>query len=268
MQYQPTEDYLRDSSPFVGVVVDNLEPSKKGISYRRGMVRIRIDVIHDSFEDQDLPWVEPRQDIDGKAFRLPPIGRMMNVWFPSGNIYHSEYGSAIHYDPNLQGILNDLDDETYDSMTALLVDSNTQFYVNKQTGLTMDYKDTGIHISPDSNIGIRLQSQDKKLTIGSEDADQPIILGKNFTDWFSTFIDHLSGSFVGPYLGNLGAPVIPNPAFIAVLQQYKAFLQPRFLSKNALVIDNFKTTTRKWEDQGIKDMVLTKIEKPVIEIKK
>jgi hypothetical protein len=55
-------------------------------------------------------------------------------------------------------------------------------------------------------------------------------------------VDNLLGSQAGPYLGNLGAPVVPNPAMISVLLKYKALRDPVFLSHHVNIVDNNKVT--------------------------
>lgn len=38
--------------------------------------------------------------------------------------------------------------------------------------------------------------------------------------WFDTFVENLMGNNGGPYMGNLGAPVTPNPKLVSVLNEY------------------------------------------------
>jgi hypothetical protein len=46
------------------------------------------------------------------------------------------------------------------------------------------------------------------------------------------------GSKGGPFLGNLGAPVVATPALLGSLQLYQQLKDPKFLSKNVYAVDN------------------------------
>jgi glyceraldehyde-3-phosphate dehydrogenase/erythrose-4-phosphate dehydrogenase len=58
--------------------------------------------------------------------------------------------------------------------------------------------------------------------------------------WMDTFIDNLLGANGGPYLGNLGAPVIANPAMIQCCLEYKASRTPKFLSDRVWIVNNLE----------------------------
>ena len=88
-----------------------------------------------------------------------------------------------------------------------------------------------------------LKDNNRNINIGDATATQQAILGNNWMDWFDEFVDNLLGTNAGPFLGNLGAPVIPNPAFISCLLRYKALRDPVFLSHHVNIVDNNKVKT-------------------------
>jgi hypothetical protein len=81
------------------------------------------------------------------------------------------------------------------------------------------------------------------VNIGDATAGQQAILGNHWLDWFDEFVDNLMGNKAGPYLGNLGAPVMANPALIEVLMKYKQLRDPVFLSHHVNIVDNNKVST-------------------------
>lgn len=221
---------------YIGIVEDNNDPKKLG------RCRIRVIDIFDDIEVVDIPWASPWKDLNGNEFILPEKGKILTVVFDSGNIYKPEYIYAEHYNINLENKLKKLSGDDYTSMRSLMFDHKTQIYSNDKEGLIMDYKFNKINITK-SNIDICLKDNYGKINIGDASSDQEAILGTNFLKWFDEFVDNLLGSKGGPYLGNFGSPVVPNPELIQVLVKYKALKQPKFLSKNVFITDNTKVTT-------------------------
>ena len=82
-----------------------------------------------------------------------------------------------------------------------------------------------------------------KINLGDAKSDQQAILGTNFMNWFDDFISNLLGEKSGPYLGNLGSPVVANPEFIEICQKYRALRDPKFLSNNVYITSNFVIST-------------------------
>jgi len=123
------------------------------------------------------------------------------------------------------------------SMRALMFDHKTQIYSNDSEGLKLDYKFNNINIT-DSDINVNLKDNFSHVNIGTSTANQQAILGNHFLNWFDEFVDNLLGANNGPYLGNLGSPVVANPEFIDVLNKYKAMKDPKFLSHHVNIVDN------------------------------
>lgn len=216
---------------FIGVVEDNADPK------RLARLKIRVMNVFDQIPTEDIPWSSPWKDLNGNAGIIPEIGKVMTVVFDNGNPYKPEYVYADHFNINLENKLKNLSDSDYASMRAILFDHKTQIYSNDGEGLKIDYKINNINIT-DSNINLNLKDNFGHVNIGTATANQQTILGNNFMNWFSTFVDNLLGTYGGPYLANLAAPVVANPAFIDVLLEFKELLEPKFLSHHVNVVDN------------------------------
>ena len=230
-----TKEELKEGT-FIGVVEDNQDPRKLG------RVKVRVINVFDEIPKEDLPWAFPRKDLNGNEFKVPDIGKVVTVKFDNGSVAAPEYIAAEHYNINLEKKLSSLSGKNYTSMRSVLFDHKTQIYSNDQEGLMIDYKFNNINIK-ESSISVNLKDNNGKLSLGDENADQQAILGTNFMDWFDEFVDNLLGSKSGPYLGNMGSPVIPNPSFIDVLNKYKKLRDPKFLSNNVYINSNYKIST-------------------------
>lgn len=219
------------SKIFIGVVEDNEDPKKLG------RCKCRVLNVFDEMPTEDIPWSSPWKDLNGNSFLLPEKGKVVSIVFDEGNPYKPEYIFAEHYNINLEKKLASLSGTNYTSMRAIMFDHKTQIYSNDQEGLKIDYKFNNINIT-NSDININLKDNYGSVNIGSEVSNQQAILGNHFLDWFDEFIDNLLGAQSGPYLGNLGAPVVANPAFITVLNKYKSLKEPKFLSHHVNIVDN------------------------------
>ncbi len=219
------------SKTFIGVVEDNNDPQRKG------RCRVRVLDVFDGLPVDDIPWASPHKDLNGNTFYLPEIGKVVSVIFDNDNLYTPEYRYAQHYNINLDKKLSDLSEEGYKSMRAAIFDHKAQIFTSDDDDLMIDYKLNQMHIDGNS-INLNLKGNGGSVNIGTETADQQAILGNNFLDWFDTLVDELLGQNGGPYLGNMGAPVIPNPNLIQILIKYKAMKDPKFLSHNVNFNDN------------------------------
>ena len=221
---------------YIGVVEDNNDPKKSG------RCRIRVMDVFDGMnpdgtyqvKTEELPWSFPWKDLNGNAFNIPDIGKIVVVVFEEGNTDKPEYISADHYNVNLEKKLESLSKEDYLSMKSLIFDHKTQIYVNDKEGLKMDYKFNNINIK-DQSINVNLKDNFGKLNLGTENATQRAILGDTFTNW----LDELLNIFMsGAFLGNFGAPVAPSPALAKHIQYYLSIKDPKILSKNVFIVDN------------------------------
>lgn len=239
---------------YIGKVEDNNDPKKLG------RCRIRVLNIFDDIPTDSIPWATPHKDLNGNQFILPEVGKIVTVTFDHGKYYMPVYLYSQHYNVNLEKKLNDLDGKSYTSMRSLMFDHKTQIFSNDSDGLMMDYKFNQINIK-DGSIDINLKDNKGKLSLGTNNATQEAILGTNFLNWFDDFVDNLLGMKGGPYLGNIGAPVIPSPDMINILLRYKALKDPKFLSDNVFINDNrYVNSVDRIEDGQIGDSWKSTIE--------
>lgn len=221
---------------YIGVVEDNNDPK------RLGRVKVRVLDVFDNLKVEDIPFATCWKDLNGNVVNIPEKGKVLLVVFDQGDEYKPEYIAADHYNVNLEKKLSSLTDSDYISMKSLLFDHKTQVYVNDKEGLKLDYKYNNVNIT-ENTIDFNLKDNNRHVNIGDATAGQQAILGNHWMDWFDEFVDNLMGNNGGPYLGNLAAPVVTNPAMIQVLMKYKAKRDPVFLSHHVNIVDNNKVST-------------------------
>ena len=226
----PFEEKLRENE-FVGIVEDNEDPDKKG------RCRIRVPYLHGEKKDiptENIPWSQPNRETNGISSTIPSINKVVNVTFPSGNLYYSVYNNVQHLDPNLQKKIEEYSDDAYTDFIALCYNHNTQIFVDKDKGLFIQHKEQRVNIH-EGGIVLDLEDNNSKLVLGDENSDQESVLGTHWMKWFDSLIKVL----MNPYIGNNGAPVTANPDLINCLNQYN-LLRTTFLSKHVYVVDNDK----------------------------
>jgi hypothetical protein len=222
---------VESGKTYVGVVEDNKDPKKMG------RVKVRILDVFDNTPIEDIPWANPWKDLVGDQFTLPDVGKIVTVVFENANINNPEFIFSDHYNINLEKKLEQLSEADYLSMKTMIFDHKTQIYVNDGEGLKLDHKFNVINIKENS-IDVNLKDNFGKINLGTANSTQRTILGDNFLNWFDDFVSILMGSKGGPFLGNLGAPVIATPALLGSLQLYQQLKDPKFLSKNVYAVDN------------------------------
>jgi len=222
---------VENGKTYVGVVEDNNDPKKMG------RVKVRVLDVFDNTPLENIPWANPWKDLTGDEFLLPDKGKIVTVVFENANINNPEFIFSDHYNANLEKKLSQLSESDYLSMKSLLFDHKTQVYVNDSEGLKIDHKFNLINIK-DKSIDVNLKDNFGKINLGTANSTQRSILGDNFLNWFDDFVQILMGAKGGPFLGNLGAPVIATPALLGSLQLYQQLKDPKFLSKNVYIVDN------------------------------
>jgi hypothetical protein len=221
---------------FVGVIEDNNDPKKLG------RCRVRVLNVFDEIPIEDIPWATPWKDLNGNAFFVPDVGKVVSVVFDSGNIYKPEYIYAEHFNANLEKKLQELQGSSYTSMRALMFDHKTQIYSNDAEGLKIDYKFNNINVT-ESGIDMNLKDNTRTLNLGTTTANQQAILGNHFLNWFDEFVNNLLSKNAGPYLAG-GTPVIPNPEFLRCLLKYRELREDKFLSHHVKIVDNNYVVTQ------------------------
>ncbi len=222
---------VESGKTYIGVVEDIQDPKKLG------RVKIRVLDVFDKTKLEDIPWANPWKDLAGNEFNLPEVGKVVTVVFENANVNSPEFISSDHFNVNLEKKLSQLSNDDYATMKALIFDHKTQIYVNESEGLKLDHKFNMMNIK-DKSIDLDLKDNFAKINLGTANSTQRSILGDNFLNWFDDFVQILMGSKGGPFLGNLGAPVVATPALLGSLQLYQQLKDPKFLSKNVYIVDN------------------------------
>ena len=222
---------VESGKTYIGVVEECEDPKKLG------RVKVRVFDVFDDVPVEDLPWSNPWKDLVGNEFSIPEKGKVVTVVFENGDPNSPEFISSDHYNINLEKKLSSLSQGDYLTMKSLIFDHKTQVYVNEGEGLKLDHKFNMINIR-ESSINLNLKDNFAKINLGTANSTQRSILGDNFLNWFDDFVQILMGSKGGPFLGNLGAPVIATPALLGSLQLYQQLKDPKFLSKNVYIVDN------------------------------
>lgn len=218
---------------YLGVVVDNKDPQKLG------RLKIKVLDVYDELKTEDLPWASPWKDLNGNEFTVPDVGKVLIVVFEQADVYKPEFIFSDHFNTNLEKKLSTLSDDDYLSMKSLLFDHRTQIYVNESEGLKIDHKYNNINIKENS-VNINLKDNNRSLNLGDETANQQVILGNNFFQWFDEFITALMTPMGSTHI--LG---IPNPVFISICMKYQALKKTQFLSHHVNCVNNNSVTTVK-----------------------
>jgi hypothetical protein len=218
---------------YLGVVEDNKDPQKLG------RLRIRVMDIYEELPKEDLPWASPWKDLNGNEFNVPDIGKVLIVVFEHADVYKPEFIFSDHFNINLENKLKSLSESDYLSMKSLLFDHRTQIYVNESEGLKIDHKYNNINIKENS-INLNLKDNNRSLNLGDETANQQVILGNNFFQWFDEFITALMTPAASTHIAG-----IPNPAFIQTCMKYQALKTTQFLSHHVNCVNNNLITTVK-----------------------
>lgn len=226
---------------WVGIVEDNIDPDKKQ------RVRIRIPYLHGDIKDiptTSLPWAHPFRDNNGISFSVPDINKIVNVTFPSGNLYYPVYKNAQHLNINLQKKIEEYSGDDYATFISLCYNHNTQIFIDNETGLNLIHKFNGINIKKDQ-IAINLKDNQSTLYLGDDKAAQELVLGTNFFEWFDTLMQTL----LDAYIGNSGAPCVANPNLINVYNQYQS-KKSTFVSEHIFAPENNKIRTKDFDVNG------------------
>ena len=214
---------------YVGVVEDNVDPK------RLGRCKVRIPYTYDVMPLEKLPWASPVIDPCGKNFDVPAIGKIVGVEFDNGNLYMPYYKHCDRYNINLQDKLESISDDEYANLVALVFDHRTRIYAEKE-GLTLDFLINKIKIDKNS-INLELKNNDQRLNLGSDNANQPAVLGDHFImDWFLEFMKILAKPT--SLIGNYSSPIIKTELDLHI---QKFLMNPKkYVSSNVYIVDNNK----------------------------
>jgi len=203
-------------------------------------IKIRVLDVYDDLKVEDIPWATPWKDLNGNEFSVPDKGKVVITVFDQGDVYKPEFIFSDHYNINLENKVKTLSDTDYLSMKSILFDNKTQIYVNDSEGLKIDHKYNNINIKENS-VNINLKDNNMMVNIGDETANQQMLLGNHWLEWFDEFVEVLMGTaFIAG-----GSPAMATPTLIRSLLKYKSLKDPKFLSHHVNVVDNDKVSTVK-----------------------
>lgn len=225
---------------YIGVVEDNIDPEKIG------RLKVRVIDVFDEAKIEEIPFATPWKDLGGGQISIPEKGKVVIVVFEQGDAYKPEYIATEHWNVNLENKLKSLSDSDYLSMKTAIFDHNTQVYSNDSEGLKLDHKFNNINIKS-NGINLNLKDNNMLLNLGDQTANQQTILGNHFLNWFDEFVATMLSNTA--FLGNLGGPILSNPALIRVLTKYQSMKDPVFLSHHVNVVDNNKVNSVKIESR-------------------
>ena len=143
---------IDNAQHFLGVVMDNNDPLKKG------RCKIKVFGVFDDLDTQDIPWAFQTYDISfgdkggGGRFSTPQVGSVVNVLFNNGDYYSPEYRGLQEIGDGLQTELND----SYIGSHSLIYDGMEQvkIFYTKKKGLILETKGSIINITNDNKINI------------------------------------------------------------------------------------------------------------------
>jgi hypothetical protein len=230
------------NNTFIGVVENNIDPDKKQ------RIQVRIPYLHGKAEEiptSDLPWVHAFKH-NANSFQIPDKDKIVNVRFPSGDLYYGIYESVEHLNVNLQKKLEQLSDKNYTEFIALCYNHNTQIFIDETDGLMLRHKYNYINVA-ENEITLGLKDNLSKLKLGANTADQEAVLGTNWFRWFDKFMATLPSLYLTTAPGN---PVAPTPTLAQLIAEYQS-LKLSFLSKHVVIPDNLtiKPDTTKYDGQ-------------------
>lgn len=223
-------------SEWVGIVVDNRDPLKMG------RVKINVRRFFGNLETVDIPWAYPIRNSSGSDFGVPTIGKIVNVIFPNGDIYHPQYSYAEHNNKNLQNKIESLDVDDYVNFAALSFSSKFQFYTEQRSeGLVVDYVKSKFRITPDGDMILNLRNNNSVLYLGSESGDdnmQSLIHGDRFMDWFRRFLNSIQNASC--LTSSVGGPTFFSAEGVQLKVEFDAIDKSikNYLSDHVKVVDN------------------------------
>lgn len=223
-----TFDY--NNKLFLGIVEENVDPKRKG------RIKVRVQSVFDEISTDDIPWANPYKGSNGESFSTPAIGKIVNVCFENNDLYSPYYIYVEHYNLNLQAKLKMLSGGDYAKFKALLFNHQDQIFVEGDK-LTIDHKYNQFTIDNDS-MNLLLKDNTKTLNIGSTDADQDMILGTNFFEWFDEFLTIMLRPT--SLIGNFGAPILKADLEAHITKYINLSKLKKFRSKNVKIVDNDK----------------------------
>jgi LAS superfamily LD-carboxypeptidase LdcB len=219
---------------YMGIVEENYDPNRKG------RIKVRVQSLYNDIEVEQIPYASPFMDLAGKEFKVPAIGKIVNVLFLTNDLYEPYYIFSENHNINLENKLGELTNEEYVDFVALLFDERTQISADSEE-LTIDHLYNKITINKES-INHELKDNTQKLNLGDRGATQEAVLGTRFFDWLDDFMKELmKPTSLLADQGNIPSQPVTKVKLTTLINKY-FMIRDTFVSNNVKIVDNNEVT--------------------------
>lgn len=160
---------------YVGVVVDNEDPAKKG------RLKIRVPMVYGNIDDADLPWCEPCFPYgynDTGIFFIPEIGALTVTMFINGSFYKPIWLGCIHREET--NIIPQKAKSNYPERKIIKTKTGYILFDDKEEYIEIKHKN-GSEIIFEKNGDIIIHA-DRDIIIRSRNGDLILLNPKGFAD--------------------------------------------------------------------------------------
>jgi hypothetical protein len=149
---------------YVGKIVDNKDPDKKG------RCKVKVYGIFDGVPNDDLPWAMPDFNFIGStmgSFVVPPINTIVRIYFDNNDIYLPHYSTKVIEESKLSSLRL----ENYpDTMILFETDEGDYLTMNRKTKKFVFHHNSGNNVEIDraGNTDILIKSNKDQTVNGNE----------------------------------------------------------------------------------------------------
>lgn len=149
---------------YLGVVVDDDDSGEKNPYTCR--IRVRIPMLYDGWDDQDIPWAVPSilamqgaTNISGTQF-VPQKGSEVGIMFPEGSVYKPVWvGSRVNDESHLQEMEHNYPRRMvtrFKNMALLVVDIQDNIVYLRNPGTVKLYVEGNVELEVKGNVEERI----------------------------------------------------------------------------------------------------------------
>jgi hypothetical protein len=226
------EELTKDLSKknFIGKVIYSDDPTKTG------RCKVRVFGLMDELPDEFIPWFTPIQSgnfsssYGSGVLSVPKVGAYVRVQFANEDIMSGEYTAIQNVDPF---VLEKIDKDDYQGTHIICADTDEELLVVFQphSGLTMNYRDTVINISPTNVIKMRVPNENSSITL---DNDKINITSKGEINVTAADVVNIScdtANIESNYVNigkNAKVPAVNGTALVEVLTSLASQIQQKY----------------------------------------